>query len=89
MAALGLCCGIQTPLCCVWVSSSCVERGYSLVVVHRLRVAAASLVAEHRVRGLQQLWHRGVVAPRPMESQFPDEGLAGKFLTGPPGKSPW
>lgn len=50
-------------------------------------VAAASLVAEHRVRASAAV-ARGVVAPRPMESQFPDEGLAGKFLTGPPGKSP-
>ena len=52
-AVLGLCCGIQTPLCCVWVFSSCAECGYSLVVVHRLLIAAASPGAEQRVRGLR------------------------------------
>ena len=70
MAALGLCRGIQTPLCCVWVSSSCVECGYSLVVSHRLLIAAASLVAEHRTsvvvaQGLSCPTAYGISVPRP------------------------
>ena len=48
LAALGL-------RCCVWAFSSCSERGLLFVVVRRLLIAVASLVAEHRlwVRGLQ------------------------------------
>ena len=69
-------------------------QGLSLVVARGL-IAAASLAAEGRlVFGLQQLWHRGLVAPgmralpRPgIEPRFPT--LQGGFLiTGPPGM-PW
>ena len=45
-----------------------VSGGYSLVEVHRLRIAVASLAAEHGlwVLGPQQLWPMvsGVAAPR-------------------------
>ena len=49
---------------CVFVgthglSLDVVNSGYSLVVVLRLLIAAASLVVEH---GLQYLWQRGLVA---------------------------
>ena len=40
MAALGLC-------CCVWAFSSCSEQGLLFVVVRRLIIAMASLVAEY------------------------------------------
>ena len=40
LAVLGLC-------CCARAFSSCGERGLLFVVVHRLLVAVASLVAEH------------------------------------------
>ena len=40
LAALGL-------RCCAWAFSSCSERGLLFVVVHRLLIAVASLVAEH------------------------------------------
>ena len=40
LAALGL-------RCCAWAFSSCGERGLLFVVVHRLLIAVASLVAEH------------------------------------------
>ena len=33
--------------CCVWASSSCSERGYSLVAVLGLLIAMASLVVMH------------------------------------------
>ena len=48
LAALGLC-------CCAWAFSSCGERGLLFIVVRRLLVAVASLVAEHGLyaRGLQ------------------------------------
>ena len=41
--------------CCARAFSSCGERGLLFVVVHRLLVAVASLVAEHRLQehGLQ------------------------------------
>ena len=57
MAALGLC-------CCTWAFSSCREQGLLLVALRRLLIAVASLVAEHglQARGLQQLWHTGLVA---------------------------
>ena len=41
LAALGLC-------CCVWVFSSCIERGYALAAVCRLLIAAAPLAVELR-----------------------------------------
>ena len=47
MAVLGL-------LCCVQAFSSCGERGLLFVVVHKLLIAVASLVAEHR------LWAHGL-----------------------------
>ena len=40
LAALGL-------RCCVWALSSCGERGLLFVVVRRLLIAVACLVAEH------------------------------------------
>ena len=40
LAALG-------PRCCVWAFSSCGERGLLFIVLHRLLIAVASLVAEH------------------------------------------
>ena len=48
LAALGL-------HCYAWAFSSCGERGLLFVVVRRLLVAVASLVAQHglRARGLQ------------------------------------
>ena len=42
LAALGL-------LCCTQAFSSCGERGLLFVAVHRLLIAVASLVAEHRL----------------------------------------
>ena len=42
LAALDLCCGSQA-------SSSCGEREFLLVAVHRLPISVASLVAEHRL----------------------------------------
>ena len=38
------------------------SRGYSLVAMHRLLIAVASLVAEHRLQGL---WASAVAARRP------------------------
>ena len=35
--------------CCGWASSSCSEQGLLFIVVHRLLIAVASLVAEHRL----------------------------------------
>ena len=54
LAVLGLC-------CCTRAFSSCGERGLLFVVVRRLLLAVASLVAEHglQARGLQQLWCMG------------------------------
>ena len=43
LAALGLC-------CCTRAFSSCGERGLLFVAVHRLLIAVASLVAEHRLQ---------------------------------------
>ena len=40
LAALGL-------YCCAQAFSSCSERGLLFIVVHRLLIAVASLVAEH------------------------------------------
>ena len=40
MAVLGLC-------CCAQAFSSCSERGLLFVVVRRLLIAVASLIAEH------------------------------------------
>ena len=81
--------------CCIRAFSSCSERWLLFVVVRRLLIAVASLVAEHRLqaRGLQQLWLSGFVArgmwdlPGPgLEHVSP--ALAGRFLTTvPPGKS--
>ena len=42
LAALGL-------RCCAQAFSSCSERGLLFVVLHRLLIAVASLVAEHRL----------------------------------------
>ena len=33
--------------CCAWAFSSCGERGLLFIAVHGLRIAVASLVAEH------------------------------------------
>ena len=45
--------------CCSQAFSSCGERGLLFIAVHRLLIAVASPVAEHRLQahGLQQLWH--------------------------------
>ena len=40
LAVLGLC-------CCAWAFSSCGEWGLLFIVVRRLLIAVASLVAEH------------------------------------------
>ena len=40
LVALGLCCS-------EWAFSSCGERGLLFIVVHRLLIATASLVADH------------------------------------------
>ena len=78
MAALGL-------HCCAQAFSSCGERGLLLVVVHRLLIAVASLVAEHGLQACgvqqlwlagsraqaQQLWRKGLVAPRHVGSSRP------------------
>ena len=42
LAALGL-------HCCTWAFSSCGEQGLLFVVVRRLLIVVASLVAEHRL----------------------------------------
>ena len=52
LAALGLC-------CCTGFSPVAASRGYSLVAVPGLLSALASLVAEHRLQGMQA---PGVVA---------------------------
>ena len=46
MVALGL-------ACCVWAFSGCGEQGPLFTVVQWLLVAVASLVAEHRLQGMQ------------------------------------
>ena len=50
--ALGLC-------CCVQAFSSCGEQGLLFIMVHRLLIVVASLVAEHR---LQDVWASKVAA---------------------------
>ena len=54
--------------CCMW--SFCREQGCLLVAVCGRLLAAASLVAGHRLYacGLQQLWHIGLVTPWPVGS---------------------
>ena len=62
--------------------SSCGEQGLLSIVVHRLLIVVASLVAEHglQVCGLQQLWHAGsVVVAHGLSCSaacgiFPDQG---------------
>ena len=56
LAALGL-------RCCTRAFSSCGEQGLLFIVVRRLLIAEASLVAEHglQVRRFQQLQHTGSV----------------------------
>ena len=39
--------------CCVWVSLGAASRGYSLAAVHKLLIAEAPLVAEHRLSDMQ------------------------------------
>ena len=56
MVALGL-------HCCEWAFLSCVEQGYSLVVVLRLLIVMASLIGVH-----------GLSCPAACEI-FPDQGL--------------
>ena len=46
---------------CTGFSLVAVSRGYSLVAVHGLFIAVASLVAEHRLLGV---WASAVVVPR-------------------------
>ena len=89
---------------CFWLHWACVaarelslvaaSRGYSLVAAYRLRIAVASLVAEHRLRVFTRYSARASL-PRSMWN-LPRSGiepgspaLAGGFLTTrPPGKSP-
>ena len=57
--------------CCARAFPGCRERGLLFVVVRRLLIAVASLVAEHRLQahGLQQLRHMGsVVVARGLQS---------------------
>ena len=69
--------------------------GYSLVVVRRLLIAVAYLVAEHRLQGVQAsvvvvYWLTCPMACGifPGQDRTHTPGLAGRFLTtGPPGKS--
>ena len=35
--------------CCIWAFSSCSEQGLLFFAVHRLLIAVAPLVAEHRL----------------------------------------
>ena len=51
--------------CCMRALSSCGERGLLFVAVHRLRIAVASLVAEHRLWTRRPTWPRltGPAAP--------------------------
>ena len=69
MAAQGLC-------CCSQASSSCSEQGLFLLVVCRLLVAMASLVAEHRLYmcGLRSCGHVGLAAPQPVKSSQASKG---------------
>ena len=72
-----------------------VSRDYSVVMVHRLLIAVASLVAEHRLLGARA----SVVAAHRLSCSlscriFPDTGLNPcplhwqlDSITGPPGKS--
>ena len=51
-------------LCCTWAFSSCSEqRRATLVAIHGLLIAMASLVVDHRLQvcRLQSLWHEGSV----------------------------
>ena len=64
LAALGL-------RCCTQAFSSCGQWGLLFIAVHRLLIAVASLVADHRLQAcsLQQLWHAGsVVVARRLQS---------------------
>ena len=58
--------------CCALAFSSLASRGYSLVAVHGLLNAGASLVAEHRLQacGLQQPWLMGLVALQHVRSSW-------------------
>ena len=49
--------GCVSHCCCAGFSLAAVSRSYSLAAVHRLLIAVASLVAEHRlyVGGLQYM----------------------------------
>ena len=47
--------------CYLGFSLVAASRGYSLVVVQRHITAEPSPAGEHRVHGLQQLWHTGSV----------------------------
>ena len=62
--------------CCVWLSLVAVSGDYSLIIVHRLLIAVASLVAEHRLLGVRA----PVVAAHRLSCSlacriFPDIGL--------------
>ena len=52
------------------------SRGYSLLVVRRLLIAAASLMAEFRFQGLraQYLWYTGLVALQHVGSSWTRDG---------------
>ena len=57
MATVGLCCSAGFSLVVL-------SRGYPSVVVYRLLIVVASLVAEHGFKGTQaqSFWHTGLVA---------------------------
>ena len=72
LAVLGLC-------CCTWVFSSFTKGGYSLLVVHMLFIAGASLVAEHR---LQQLQLTGLAASQHVGSSQSRDRTVPSALAG-------
>ena len=55
----------RTHLFLAALGLGCCAKAFSLVAVHELLIAMASLVAEYR---FQQLWCTGLVAPRHLES---------------------
>ena len=56
--------------CCAWAFSSCGEWRILFIAMHRLLIAAASVVAEHRLRRTGFVWCMGLVAPWHVESSW-------------------
>ena len=79
---------------CHWAKVfSSYSRGYSLVLLHRLLIAVASLVTKHRLGWwTQKLWHTGPVhcgmwdPPGPRIKPMSPALASGLFTTGPPGR---